>query len=437
MSNLGYLIFDLDGTILNNMEVHGEIFSNVLEAEGIGKKISKKHYLSTAGQSLNKQFQVIIKRYNPNWQGNLDELTEEFNRQLSNHVKTIGANTDSYAFEDSMTCIPMLKDAGYNLIISSSGSPDLIKEKLQVVELYDYFDIILGADEKQGLKKGKSHFNKIKDFFEISDNELKNNAVFVGDGIHDIQVAQKAKIISIGRTGTYDESTLERTKPDFIIESLHDLVWLLTDRSAFNSFRHISLLKSEQIRQNYHYFRKKISRITNLSLKNIDAEEFELIKIEYASLRNEILNRIQIRHQIMSLHLIAAGTFLSFGSQPNIPAVVLLVYPILTMFMAGSWARNDNRVKYIGSYIRDYLEIYTNFVLWETHRLEKDVNTGFLWLSRLRIFSTMGLFLLTQILALGIAYPKLSYSPEEIVLLSLDFPAIAMTLYFSLLRRGV
>jgi hypothetical protein len=47
------------------------------------------------------------------------------------------------------------------------------------------------------------------------------------------------------------------------------------------------------------------------------------------------------------------------------------------------------------------------------------------------------LFLVTQILALGLSASKLMYSPEEIVLLVLDVVAVVITTYFMLLRRGV
>jgi hypothetical protein len=312
-----------------------------------------------------------------------------------------------------------------------------VKEKLHLIGMLDQFELVLGSDESQGLIKGKPHFNLIRDKFHLTDKTFRANAAFVGDGVYDIQIAKKAGLTSISRIGTNDEASLEDANPDYIIDSFDDLVWLLKDRSAYSSFRNVSLLKSEEIRLNFRSLRRRRINGERLMLKDIPPEEFEIVKTEYASLRDELLKRIEIRHQIVSLHLIVAGTFLTIGAQPDIPAVVLLVYPVLTMFIAATWARNDSRIKYIGAYIRDNIELLTKNVLWETHRLEKAAKPGFLWLSRLRIFSTMGLFLVTQVLALGLAVSRLVYSAEEIILLVLDMVAIAITTYFMLLRRGV
>jgi phosphoglycolate phosphatase-like HAD superfamily hydrolase len=437
MPNLGYIIFDLDGTLIDSMEIHSVVFAEILASSGIKKEFSKAHYMATSGQSLKKQFLEILKKHDSTWQGDLDELVEQFNQKLSDHATSSAATVDKMIFEDTQTCIPILKQAGYILIVSSSGSPELVQEKLRLVGILEQFDLVLGTDENQGLYKGKSHFNQIKIKFNLTNKDLKENAVFVGDGVFDIQVAKKAGVASISRIGTNDEDTLEEANPDFIIDSFHDLIWLLKERSASSTFRSVSLLNSDEIQKNFRGFRRRRINGAELNLKDLPKEEFEIIKTEYASLRNEILRRIDIRHQIVSLHLIVAGTFLTIGAQPDIPAVVLLVYPVLTMFISASWARNDSRIKYIGSYIRDYVEILTKNVLWETHRLEKVAKPGFLWLSRLRIFSTMGLFLVTQILALGLAFSKLVYSPEEIILLVLDVLAIVVTAYFTLLRRGV
>jgi len=437
MSNLGYLIFDLDGTLIDSMQIHSVVFAEILAEMGVNKDASRAHYLATSGEPLKDQFLGMLKEKEPNWQGDLDKLVEQFDQQLNAHAKSSSAKADSMIYKDVMTCIPVLKQAGYILIVSSSGSPELVKGKLQRIGMLDQFELVLGSDDSQGLVKGDSHFNLIKNKYHLKDKELKANAAFVGDGVYDIQIAKQAGLISISRIGTNDERTLEDANPDYIIETLHDLVWLLKDRSAESSFRTVSLLKSEEIKLNFRSLRRRRVNGEALTLRDIPKEEFEIVKTEYASLRNEILRRIDIRHQIVSLHLVVAGTFLTVGAQPDIPAVVLLVYPVLTMFIAASWARNDSRIKYIGAYIRDYVELLTKNVLWETHRLEKAAKPGFLWLSRLRIFSTMGLFLVTQILALGLAVSKLVYSPEEIVLLVLDVVAIVITTYFMLLRRGV
>ncbi|MDQ6644522.1 MAG: hypothetical protein M3Y76_08740 [Chloroflexota bacterium] len=91
---------------------------------------------------------------------------------------------------------------------------------------------------------------------------------------------------------------------------------------------------------------------------------------QYTALRSEIEKRIDIRQQILALTLLVAGTFLTVGAQPNVPAVVLLFYPIIAMFLGAIWEHNDLRVGQINFYIRTEVEKHLGSLGpgWETFR---------------------------------------------------------------------
>jgi hypothetical protein len=93
---------------------------------------------------------------------------------------------------------------------------------------------------------------------------------------------------------------------------------------------------------------------------------------QYTALRSEIEKRIDIRQQILALTLLVAGTFLSVGVQPNVPAVVVLFYPIIAMFLGAIWEHNDLRVGQINFYIRTEVEKHLGSLGpgWETFRLK-------------------------------------------------------------------
>lgn len=94
---------------------------------------------------------------------------------------------------------------------------------------------------------------------------------------------------------------------------------------------------------------------------------------QYTALRSEIEKRIDIRQQILALTLLVAGTFLSVGVQPNVPAVVVLFYPIIAMFLGAIWEHNDLRVGQINFYIRTEVEKHLGSFGpgWETFRLKR------------------------------------------------------------------
>ena len=76
MSNLGYLMFDLDGTLIDSMQIDSVVFAEILAEMGVNKDASRAHYLATSGEPLKEQFLGMLKEKDPNWQGDLDEFEE-------------------------------------------------------------------------------------------------------------------------------------------------------------------------------------------------------------------------------------------------------------------------------------------------------------------------------------------------------------------------
>jgi hypothetical protein len=100
------------------------------------------------------------------------------------------------------------------------------------------------------------------------------------------------------------------------------------------------------------------STLENESIEIPEARSIRALLLieQYASLRSEIEKRIDIRQQILALTLIIAGTFLTVGVQPNVPAVVLLFYPLIALFLGVIWEHNDLRVGQINFYLRTEVE---------------------------------------------------------------------------------
>jgi hypothetical protein len=66
----------------------------------------------------------------------------------------------------------------------------------------------------------------------------------------------------------------------------------------------------------------------------------ELLVAQYTTLRDEIVKRIEIQHQLISLALIAPGTVLAIGFQTS-NASLMLIYPLLGMFLSAVWLSNS------------------------------------------------------------------------------------------------
>lgn len=153
--------------------------------------------------------------------------------------------------------------------------------------------------------------------------------------------------------------------------------------------------------------------------------------VQYEALREEILKRMEVQNQIISLMFIASGTLISVGLQFN-SVPVMLATPILAMFLATFWANHDVRIRQIGLYIKTYIE--EKFL---------DVNKGWEGVGgtggkkhlarQLAVFASQGIFIGTQILSLFMALLITSFATEDVILMILDVFIIVITLL--LLRR--
>ena len=155
------------------------------------------------------------------------------------------------------------------------------------------------------------------------------------------------------------------------------------------------------------------------------------VELEYTTLRSEILKRIEMRQQIVSITLSLAGVFLGVGLATE---SVALIYPPIAMLLAFSWAQNDYRIRDAATYIRDNLEGALPGLRYETHVQQKREKSEGLGSWRFVVLSHGGVFLITQLLAVGIEVAKTTFNPLEIALLVVDLISIVVVIW--LLRQA-
>lgn len=147
---------------------------------------------------------------------------------------------------------------------------------------------------------------------------------------------------------------------------------------------------------------------------------------EYNALREEILKRIEMQHQIISLTLIVAGTFFSINLQGNLNPLFNLIYPVLALFLATYWAQNGAQIVRIGNYIYENFDKHlTNGRGWENHLRKTAYGRNF----HLSLFAARGIFIGTQLITLAIFLSHFEQSYENIAIIS----AIALTALITLI----
>jgi hypothetical protein len=118
---------------------------------------------------------------------------------------------------------------------------------------------------------------------------------------------------------------------------------------------------------------------------------------EYRTLRDETLKRVEFHHQIIGFTLVLGGTMLTIGAGSE-RATILFVYPLLATFLASALVSNGMLLIQIGAYIRTIEQTYEGFHDgWATFL---DSRYSGIW--RLETWSILGLYIGTDILAIGV-----------------------------------
>ena len=162
-----------------------------------------------------------------------------------------------------------------------------------------------------------------------------------------------------------------------------------------------------------------------------DDRSADFLLTQYSALRNEIIKRMELQSQIISLMLIASGALVSFGFQLSLP-IPILTTPLLVFFLASFWANHDVRIRHFGRYIRTYIEE----AFLEADKGWEGVGGtgGTKYLARpLSLITSPGIFVSVQIFSMGaVLVMQRSGIPlgrEEQVFLGIDTLLTLVTLY--------
>ncbi|HEY9087911.1 MAG TPA: hypothetical protein VIO36_07065 [Anaerolineaceae bacterium] len=157
--------------------------------------------------------------------------------------------------------------------------------------------------------------------------------------------------------------------------------------------------------------------------------KMEGLLAEYKTLRDEILRRVELRNTITFGTLTFAGALLSLGLEnPSLP----LIYVLISTFLAAAWVQCDTLISWLGQYIRENLECPENGLRWETfrhaNRVEQAKKKEF---RPTAVFSSGGVFLITQAVALLIALSQMAaFTALEWALGALAVAGLVLTAFF-------
>lgn len=202
------VIFDLDGTLLNTDLLIHKTFDHVFEKYKPGYILSEEEHLSFLGPTLKDTFA----RYFP--ESMSDELIEYYRDY--NHAH----------HEDFVTIYPTvketletLKNKGYPLAVVTTKYSKAAYLGLDLFDLTQYFDVVLGMDNVNQVKPDPEGILKA-----MNQTNCKK-ALYVGDNTSDILAGKNAGVHTAGVKWTpKGTSEMEKLNPDLMIDEMKDII---------------------------------------------------------------------------------------------------------------------------------------------------------------------------------------------------------------------
>ena len=202
------VIFDLDGTLLNTDLLIHKTFDHVFEKYKPGYILSEEEHLSFLGPTLKDTFA----RYFP--ESMSDELIEYYRDY--NHAH----------HEDFVTIYPTvketletLKNKGYPLAVVTTKYSKAAYLGLDLFDLTQYFDVVLGMDNVNRAKPDPEGILKA-----MNQTNCKK-ALYVGDNTSDILAGKNAGVHTAGVKWTpKGTSEMEKLNPDLMIDEMKDII---------------------------------------------------------------------------------------------------------------------------------------------------------------------------------------------------------------------
>lgn len=201
-----YLIFDLDGTILDSHEGLCRSFQSALKAYGIEESIGNiKNHL---GPLLSE---TIVKVYGLSKEDGIEAMKLHRKRLMEKGIY------ECLVYEEIPEMLKTLKEYNVKLAIATNKPEEASVSQLKYFDLMKYFDVVVGNnwDENRGTKA---------DFIRMAMEELKvedkSKVCMVGDRFNDIEGGKENGLDTIGLTYGYGSiEEIKKYKPNYIVSS--------------------------------------------------------------------------------------------------------------------------------------------------------------------------------------------------------------------------
>jgi phosphoglycolate phosphatase len=220
MSKVKLVIFDLDQTLVELIEVHDEASARVFRE--FFHKEARLTEIDYAGRSLLESFAELARRKNIPEEELREKSQEMLQRYEQEFIDNFPDDPSPYVLPGAESLLKGLSERGHFLVLYTGDSARIADKVLSATSLGKYFRFsVYGTEVKTrpdmvrlAIERAKKMTKKI---FEGKD------IVIVGDSIRDIECGQQFNALTIAiATGFYSKEVLASLKPDYLFDNLKD-----------------------------------------------------------------------------------------------------------------------------------------------------------------------------------------------------------------------
>ncbi|MCD6491002.1 MAG: HAD family hydrolase [Candidatus Njordarchaeia archaeon] len=215
------VIFDIDGTLVDSLELMA------LAADNIAKSMNIEINIKKIPNLVGKKPEAII-----------EEIFDVHKKSLILKIKELWAEEASRLvieekraklFPNVLKVLSWLKNHGYKVGLGSSLTRDLIEGIADAYGFRKYIDAYVGSDEIKEGKPAPDTFLEVAKRLEIKPKE----AIVVGDTEYDVLAGHEGGFLTV----LFDPNTQKKpnqwnTKPDFIIRDLIEIIDIIQKLST-------------------------------------------------------------------------------------------------------------------------------------------------------------------------------------------------------------
>jgi pyrophosphatase PpaX len=210
------VLFDLDGTLIDSIElILGSMRYAFAKCDA--PTPTDAEWLTGVGIPLRTMFQ----RYASD-DGAIDRFIAAYREhQFANHDRLVRC------YDAVPQTLAQLVERGHPLAVVTSKTTSLAKRGLEHVGVMQYFQTIVGCDSSERHKPDPEPVLLALDRLGYATDE----ALFVGDSIHDIQAGNAAGVLSVAALwGPFTREQLADAKPARFVDRIEEILEVLAAR---------------------------------------------------------------------------------------------------------------------------------------------------------------------------------------------------------------